>query len=92
MQAYIPLGLAELGQSLRQTQAVLDVAARGISRDHPESDKDLTLEAFPELRVRRGAFTNTDTADVPFTAIVSQDGRKTMARSRSHRPSESAYW
>jgi predicted permease len=40
------------GQSLSQAQALLNVVATRISHDHPESDKDLTLQVFPELRSR----------------------------------------
>ncbi len=41
-------------KSLAQAQAQLNVVASRIAHDHPESDKDLTLEAFPELRSRPG--------------------------------------
>ncbi len=41
-------------QRLAQAQAQLNVVASRIAHDHPESDKDLTLEVFPELRSRPG--------------------------------------
>jgi len=46
------LGRIRPGRSLTQAQAALNVAARRISQNHPESDKDLSLAAFPELRAR----------------------------------------
>lgn len=39
-------------QNLSQAQALLNVVATRMSHDHPESDKDLTLQVFPELRSR----------------------------------------
>lgn len=41
-------------ETLQHGQAVLKVVASRIAQDHPESDKDLTLELFPELRTRPG--------------------------------------
>ena len=41
-------------QNVTQAQALLNVASSRIAHDHPESDKDLTLEVFPEQRARPG--------------------------------------
>ena len=38
--------------SLAQAQAVLAVVSQRLSQEHPDADKDLSVEAFPELRAR----------------------------------------
>ncbi|MBV8551218.1 MAG: ABC transporter permease [Acidobacteriaceae bacterium] len=38
--------------SLSRAQAALNVVAERLSRQYPDSDKDLSLEVFPELRAR----------------------------------------
>ena len=38
--------------SLAQAQAVLGVVSQRLSQEHPDADKDLSVQAFPELRAR----------------------------------------
>jgi putative ABC transport system permease protein len=40
------------GTSLAQAQAVLAVVSQRLSQEHPDADKDLSVQAFPELRAR----------------------------------------
>jgi predicted permease len=40
------------GRSVQQAQASLDVVARRLSQQYSDTDKDLALEVFPELRAR----------------------------------------
>jgi putative ABC transport system permease protein len=38
--------------SLAQARAVLGVVSQRLSQEHPDADKDLSVQAFPELRAR----------------------------------------
>ena len=40
------------GASLAQAQAALAVVSQRLSQDHPDSDKDMSVLAYPELRAR----------------------------------------
>ena len=40
------------GRSFQQAQASLDVVARRLSQQYSDTDKDLAIEVFPELRAR----------------------------------------
>jgi putative ABC transport system permease protein len=40
------------GATLAQAQAALAVVSQRLSQDHPDSDKDMTVLAYPELRAR----------------------------------------
>jgi len=40
------------GRSVQQAQASLDVVARRLSQQYSDTDKDLAIEVFPELRAR----------------------------------------
>ncbi|MGC1601811.1 MAG: ABC transporter permease [Candidatus Acidiferrales bacterium] len=40
------------GITLAQAQAALAVVSQRLSQDHPDSDKDMTVLAYPELRAR----------------------------------------
>src|SRR5580700_7344219 len=40
------------GTTLAQAQAVLGVVSQRLSQEHPDADKDLSVQAFPELRAR----------------------------------------
>ena len=40
------------GVTLAQAQAALAVVSQRLSQDHPDSDKDMTVQAYPELRAR----------------------------------------
>ena len=40
------------GTTLAQAQAALAVVSQRLSQDHPDSDKDMTVLAYPELRAR----------------------------------------
>jgi macrolide transport system ATP-binding/permease protein len=40
------------GKSLRQAQASLDVASQRLAQAYPNDDKDLSVQAYPELRAR----------------------------------------
>ena len=46
------LGRLRPGVSLEQAQAILAVVAQRLAREHPDSEWDLSLKAFPELRAR----------------------------------------
>ena len=48
------LGRLRPGVSLQQTQASLAVVAQRLSREHPDTDSDLSFLAFPEPRARPG--------------------------------------
>jgi predicted permease len=48
------LGRLRPGVSLQQVQASLGVVARRLAREYPETESDLSLQAFPELRARPG--------------------------------------
>ena len=48
------LGRIRPGVSLQQVQASLGVVARRLAREYPETESDLSLQAFPELRARPG--------------------------------------
>ena len=40
------------GTTLAQAQAVLAIVSQRLSQEHPDADKDLSVQAFPELRAR----------------------------------------
>ncbi len=40
------------GKSVQQAQASLDVVARRLSQQYSDTDKDLAVKVFPELRAR----------------------------------------
>jgi predicted permease len=40
------------GTTLAQVQAVLAIVSQRLSQEHPDADKDLSVQAFPELRAR----------------------------------------
>jgi putative ABC transport system permease protein len=51
------------GTTLAQAQAALTVVSQRLSQDHPDSDKDLGLQVYPELRARP----NPDPNNTVFT-------------------------
>jgi predicted permease len=46
------LGRLQPGKSLRQAQASLDVVSQRLAQAYPNDDKDLSIQAYPELRAR----------------------------------------
>ncbi len=49
-----PVGRLRPGVDVGRAQAVLNVVAARLSQDHPEADRDLAIQVFPELRSRPG--------------------------------------
>jgi macrolide transport system ATP-binding/permease protein len=49
---FLVLGRLKPGVSLSQAQAMLGVVARRLSSDHPRSDSELSLSAYPETLAR----------------------------------------
>ncbi len=46
------MGRLKPGTSVRQAEAVLNVAAQRIASQHSDVDKDISIRAFPENRAR----------------------------------------
>jgi putative ABC transport system permease protein len=42
----------QAGKSVQQAQASLDVISKRLSQEYPKEEKDLKIQAYPELRAR----------------------------------------